>query len=113
MAIVQLFLLLQYALPYIKVLLQRAYDYECEHHVSQRVLAKAVEMAIILGRKSREVGGSVSKWNDGKLSQVTYGVTTWWVKGVTGGIYDGVGEGLILLRSTDSGPSPDLKGRWW
>jgi len=43
------------------------------------------------------IGNSVCQMNDGKVGQAFNDFIVWWVKGVTGGIHQGVGEGLVVL----------------
>lgn len=46
---------------------------------------------------------------DGKVGQLVLGVTSWFVEGITGGLHDGVGEGMALLGVRKPIPSSDAK----
>lgn len=103
--IVQLFLVVHFLIPYLKIFLRNLYQYERTHHVSERVLASSIDAVDALGKGSLNIGGAVLKVGDGKLGTAIQGAATWWVEGVTGGIYEGVGEGMIIMgaRRPDAG----------
>ena len=48
-------------------------------------------------KSSVQLGNTVCRMNNGKVGQSINEFTVWWVKGVTGGIHQGVGEGLVIL----------------
>jgi hypothetical protein len=82
--VVQVFLLVQFLLPYLKVLLQGAYDFERKNHISEKVLATSVNTVDGLGKFGV---------NSGLLLGVAQCVA-WVTEGVSGGIQDGLGEGM-------------------
>jgi hypothetical protein len=49
--ILQLFILFQFLLPYLRVLLNRAYQYERQHRITEKVLASGVDVVDGMGRK--------------------------------------------------------------
>ena len=95
--IVQMFLFVQFILPYVQTFLSNAYTYERTHHVSAKLLAASIDTVDSIGKRSLEVGGAVSKLGDGRVGQALNGVAAWCVEGVAGGICDGVGEGMMRL----------------
>ncbi|KAI9674226.1 MAG: hypothetical protein M1817_002044 [Caeruleum heppii] len=97
--IVQLFLFLQFIIPYIKVLLRMAYNYERQHHVSERVLATSMDTVDSLGRRGLGLGDAILRINDGKVGQLVSSLGTWCVDGLVGGIQDGVGEGMMMMSA--------------
>lgn len=94
--IVQMFLIVQFLLPYIKVFLAAAYRYERQHRISERVLSSSINTMDGVMKRSMEVSDTVGRMNDGKVGQALNELAVWWIRGVTGGIHDGVAEGLII-----------------
>ncbi|KAK5279927.1 hypothetical protein LTR16_007299, partial [Cryomyces antarcticus] len=103
--VVQLFLLFHFVVPYIKLFLGTAYRYERTHHVSERLFSGSINTMDGLGKKSLQIADSVCRLNDGKVGQAANELAGWWIKGVMGGIYEGVGEGMVIL-----GASPQSVG---
>lgn len=105
-SIVQLFILFQFVLPYIRYLLSAAYQYEREHKISEKVLSQSIETVDMVGKRGVDMAGAVFGMGDGKVGQLITETTSWFVEGVTGGIHEGVGEGLAILgakRTPSSG----------
>lgn len=51
------------------------------------------------------LGSAILSLNEGKVGAAVSNLGAWWVEGIAGGIYEGVGEGMVLLgiiRSTHS-----------
>ena len=42
---------------------------------------------------------------DGKVGQIITDAATWFVEGVTGGIHEGVGEGMVIMGARRASPS--------
>jgi hypothetical protein len=88
--IIMLFIAVQFLLPYTKVILKAAWQYERTHRIAERVLkggVDAVDAAGKFGVKGAGIGGAV--WEAGLGEAVA-----WVVEGVSGGVREGVGEGL-------------------
>ena len=96
-AIVQMFLIVHILLPYIKVFMAAAYRYERQHRISERLLSSSITTIDGVMRKSMEISNSVCRMNDGKVGQALNEMMAWWIRGVTGGIHQGVGEGLVII----------------
>lgn len=87
--IVQLFLIFQLLLPYLKYFLAAAYTYEREHKISERILSQSIET----GKKGVDMAGILLAMGDGTVGRTVQ----WVIEGVTGGIHDGLGEGMAIL----------------
>jgi hypothetical protein len=97
LTIVQLFIIFQFVLPYLQYLLRAAYQYDRTHKISEKVLSQGIVCANILGKAGIAVTGSMYGMNDGKVGQMITETATWLLEGVMGGVYQGVGEGLIII----------------
>jgi hypothetical protein len=93
-SIINFFILIQFLLPYIKALLQAAYEYERTHHISEKVLASSIDTVDGLGRMGLRGGGAI--WGSGLALGVGEAVN-WIVEGVSGGIQEGLGEGMARV----------------
>jgi hypothetical protein len=96
-SIVQTFLLFQFLLPYINILAAAAYKYERQNRISERLFASSMNTMDGMMKSTVRIGNSLCQMNDGKVGQALNDLICWWVKGVTGGIHQGLGEGLIVL----------------
>ncbi|KAL3421202.1 hypothetical protein PVAG01_07647 [Phlyctema vagabunda] len=97
MAIIQFFLFLQFVLPYLKYLLISAYQYDRTHRITERMFSQSIETVDTLGKSGLTLTAAIYKMGDGKVGQAITDTASWLVEGVTGGIHDGVGEGLVLM----------------
>jgi hypothetical protein len=95
--IIQLFIFIQFILPYLKYLLSTAYAYDREHKISEKVLASGIETVDNLGKTGLSLTGTIYGMGSGKVGQVITETAAWFVEGVTGGIHEGVGEGMVIL----------------
>ncbi|CAG8200296.1 unnamed protein product [Penicillium nalgiovense] len=95
--IVQLFILLRFLLPYVRVLLRQLYEYERTHRITDRIVTTALEAADGLGKGTVNFGAAVCKFNEGRVGAALANFAAWWMEGVAGGIYEGVGEGMVHL----------------
>ncbi|KAL4818599.1 hypothetical protein BDW67DRAFT_156928 [Aspergillus spinulosporus] len=96
-SIIYFCILLQYLMPYIKDVLIHLYRYDRAHRVTERVTAATLCVIEKVGRGSVNLGTSVLNMCDGKPGSVVSGAAEWWIEGVAGGIYEGVGEGMAIL----------------
>ncbi len=105
-SIINFFVLVQFLLPYIKVLLRAAYEYERTHHISQKVLESSIDTVDGLGRMGMK-GGCVI-WGSGLALGVGEAVN-WIVDGVSGGIQEGLGKGMarVGVRKEDDAKRED------
>ncbi|RAL16749.1 uncharacterized protein BO97DRAFT_402398 [Aspergillus homomorphus CBS 101889] len=95
--IIQLFVLVRYLIPYLKLLLAWVYQYERSHRVTERVIATTLDTVDSWGKRSMSLGSTVLGLYDGRVRSTMMNVTDWWVEGIAGGIYEGIGEGMTVL----------------
>lgn len=93
----QLFILFQFILPYIKYLLNSAYQYDRTHKISEKVLSGSISTVDMLGKRGVLLSEAVLGMGDGKMAQVLAHIASWLVEGVAGGIQDGLGEGMVII----------------
>jgi hypothetical protein len=93
-SIINFFVLVHFLIPYIKVLLRAAYEYERTHRISEKVLASSIETVDGLGKIGMR--GGVAIWGSGLALGVGEAVK-WIVEGVSGGIQEGLGEGMARV----------------
>lgn len=98
------FLAVSFILPYVQLLLRQAYQFDRKHKISDKVFAQSVVAADMMGKRTITVASSICAMNDGKVGDSMKEMGMYLVQGFSGGIYDGLGEGmqLIGLRSTDA-----------
>jgi hypothetical protein len=95
--IVQLFILTNFLIPYIKVFLGACYKYEREHRISERVFAGSLGGLDWSVKKGMEISDCVGAMNEGRVGQAISETVVWWIRGLTGGVHQGVGEGLLIM----------------
>ncbi|GAB1199149.1 hypothetical protein APSETT444_008494 [Aspergillus pseudonomiae] len=96
-SIIHFFLLLQFLMPYLKIVLHRLYQFERSHRVTERVVSASLDAADSLGKRSLSLGTTVLSLHDGKVGVAVSSLAAWWVEGIAGGIYEGIGEGMTIL----------------
>lgn len=106
-AILQIFILLRFVLPYVKLLLRQVYEYERTHRITERILTTTLDAADGLGKGGVTIGASVCRLNEGRVGAALSNLAAWWMEGVAGGIYEGVGEGMMHLGVIGQGVELD------
>ncbi|KAF7716083.1 Uncharacterized protein PECH_006557 [Penicillium ucsense] len=101
--IVQCFIFIRFVLPYLQLFLHKAYEYERSHRLTERFIASTLDVAEGLGRSSASIGSAVLKLNEGKLGIAVGNFASWWIEGIAGGVYDGVGEGMMQAGLVKTG----------
>jgi len=101
-AIVQFFILFQFILPYLKYLLSTAYQYDREHKISEKVLSQGIDRVDSLGKMGLSFTTALYGMGDGKVGKMIAQTVVWFLEGVTGGIHEGVGEGMAIMGATPS-----------
>lgn len=102
----QIFMLAHFLLPYIKIFLAQAYQFERKHQITRRLVNTGVTTVDELGRKGIKLSQMVCRMNDGKVGQAIEEMTILCVKSVTGGVQQGIEEGLNTMR-----PPPESSRR--
>ncbi|KAF2262717.1 hypothetical protein CC78DRAFT_561149 [Lojkania enalia] len=96
------FVMIQFLLPYIKVFAGHVYQWEQEHRVTRRIFNTSISTMDELGRRSVQLSQAICRMNDGKVGQAVNDLTFWWVRGLTGGIQQGISEGVFLLGGDEN-----------
>lgn len=97
MVVLQIFLLMSFLWPYIQTICRGAYQYEREHHISEKLLNQSWTTANVLSKNTMAMVKTVCRWNDGQVGVALEDMIFWWVHGVTGGLRDGVRDGLEVF----------------
>ena len=92
--IINLFLFVQFVLPYLKVLLQAAYQFERSHQISEKLLASGMDTVDGIGKIGMKSGTAL--WGSGVALGLGE-VVAWIAEGVSGGIQEGLGEGMARV----------------
>lgn len=96
-AIVQFFILSQFLLPYIRTYFGILYRYERQHKISEKMVASGIHSCEGVMNTGVQITNHIYRMNGGKVGKAVNEAAAWWVKGVTGGIHQGVGDGLVVL----------------
>ncbi|KAL1652389.1 hypothetical protein SLS61_004991 [Didymella pomorum] len=96
--VLQTFIFIQFLVPYIKIFLAHAYQFEREHQITRRFVNGSITTVDDIGRRSLRLSQTICQMNDGKVGQAINEMTIWWVRGVTGGMQQGFEEGLSRER---------------
>ena len=95
--IVYIFLAAAFIMPYLQLLLQEVYRYDRKHKISDKLLAQSVVTVDVVAKQTLLLANNVCQMQDGRVGMALRDVGVWWVQGVTGGVYDGVGEGMQAI----------------
>ncbi|KAF2874613.1 hypothetical protein BDV95DRAFT_627232 [Massariosphaeria phaeospora] len=93
----EIFVLTQFLLPYIKLFIGHVSRIEREHKVTHRLVNMGITTVDGLGRRSLQLSQTVCQMNDGKVGRAINDLTIWWVRGLTGGIQQGMTDGVVML----------------
>ncbi|APA09136.1 hypothetical protein sscle_04g039060 [Sclerotinia sclerotiorum 1980 UF-70] len=107
--IIQLFILLQFILPYVKYLLTSAYQYDRTYKISEKVLSRGIVTVDTIGKSGLAVTGAIYGMGDGKVGQALTDAAAWVVEGVTGGVHEGVSGGLVMLGAKNGTSNKKMK----
>jgi hypothetical protein len=100
-AMVTFYALLAFAfvMPYVQMFMQQAYRYERKHRISDRVLAQGLVTADAMGKQTVNLARGVSAVNDSQVGDAMRNIGIYWVQGLSGGVAEGLGEGMELLKA--------------
>lgn len=101
--VLQTFIFIQFLLPYIKIFLAHAYQFEREHQITRRLVNGSITTVDDIGRRGLRLSQTICQMNDGKVGQAINEMTIWWVRGVTGGVQQGFEEGMKRERRAREG----------
>lgn len=97
MIVLQVFLFLSFLWPYVQTTCRGVYQYEREHHISEKLLNQSWTTANVLSKNTMAIAKTVCSWNDGQVGIALEDMVFWWVHGVTGGLRDGVRDGMEVF----------------
>jgi len=91
------FLAVSLLLPYLQAFMQQAYRYDRKHKISDRLFAQGVLTADMLTKRTLLLANNICTMQEGKVGEALKGAGMWWIQGVSGGVHEGVGEGMQAL----------------
>jgi hypothetical protein len=97
MVVLQIFLLLSFLWPYVQTTCRGAYQYDREHHISEKLLNQSWTAANALSKNTMTVARTVCSWNNGQVGTALEDAVFWWVHSITGGLRDGVKDGMEVF----------------
>ncbi|GKZ85429.1 hypothetical protein AnigIFM56816_011202 [Aspergillus niger] len=100
--IVYFFIMLQFLMPYVKILVCHLYQYERSHRITERAVTKVLVAADNFGKRGMVIGAAVLNYNEGRVSANLMDLAAWWVTSIAGGIYEGFAEGMTIMGVTRS-----------
>jgi hypothetical protein len=100
--VLQTFLLIQFLLPYIRLFLAHAYRFERKHQITKRLVNTSVATVDDIGRRTLRFSQTVCQMNDGMVGQAINEMSIWWITGVTGGVRQGLAEGLRTIKVAEA-----------
>lgn len=98
--IIQFFILGQLVLPYIRCFLHTAYRYERTHQISEKVVMTSVNTGERIAKLWWDILQGLSKIPDKKLVAMLASILLCWLQGISGGIHEGIGEGMSIIGVT-------------
>lgn len=90
-------LAISFLLPYLQLLLRQAYAYDRKYRISDQIIAQGWMAADVVGKNTVILANSLCAMNDGQVGMKMRDMGMWWLQGVSGGLYEGVGEGMQVL----------------
>ncbi|KAL4880242.1 hypothetical protein BJY04DRAFT_83165 [Aspergillus karnatakaensis] len=111
-SIVYFCLLLQLIMPFMKQTMVRLYEYDRSHRITERFTIFTLSIAEKVSRGSVSFGSVILNMCDGKPGNAISDATSWWLEGIAGGIYEGVGEGMVILGFAGPGSISERPSHW-
>ena len=100
-SIIHLFLSFTIIVPYIKLFLHSAYKYERTHHLSERLFSASLSVIDQISKKAVGVVSMFLNSGSGRIGGIITAYCAWWIESISGGINEGVGEGLVIIGFRD------------
>ncbi|KAI1638132.1 hypothetical protein F4809DRAFT_601373 [Biscogniauxia mediterranea] len=98
-AVVSSLVVLLHVLMSCAVLLVRAgAQYERQYSISQHLVSRGFVFATAVGRHSVVLSGKICAMSDGRVGRAMTELAAWTVENVTGGIQDGIGQGIWAIE---------------
>ena len=95
--IFETFVLLQFLLPYLKLFMGHAYRLERKHNVAQRLVSSGIMGADAVRKTGLHLTHTICQMNDGKVGVALSEVSLWVVRGITGGLQQGIQDGVGMM----------------
>lgn len=93
--ILQTFILVHILLPYLKAFLQSVHRYDRKHRVSERTIATIIDTGHRFRKRGVNIACLLLSIKIGALGVLL----SWLVEGISGGVYEGVEEGMSIIRT--------------
>ncbi|XXG98563.1 peroxisomal targeting signal 2 receptor [Hypoxylon texense] len=87
-----------FLLSFLAVIIRAGADFERQYNVSQHIVSGGLTFATAVGKRSGALGERICAISDGKVGKAVSELAVWTLEGVTGGIHDGIGQGLLLIE---------------
>lgn len=97
------FAILQFLLPYIGLLISSAYQFERKYQITNRMVNTGVMTVDEMSRGGLRLSQTVCQMNEGRVGQALHDMALWWIRGVTGGIQQGLEEVSAAKMSNEGG----------
>lgn len=97
-----------------KLFLGHAYRFERKHNLAQRLVNSGIMGADAVRRTALQLTHTICQMNDGKVGLALNDLTFWCVKGITGGLQQGIQEGVKLVgegQKEERPRTPSGKGK--
>ncbi|KAK8105724.1 hypothetical protein PG999_009083 [Apiospora kogelbergensis] len=79
---------------------------EKQYNLSSQIVQNGAWVANSVGQYSVHLSSRLSQAGDGKIGQVIGGLVAWTMESFTGGLQDGFGDGIVMIRG-QAGPQGD------
>ncbi|KAI1505297.1 hypothetical protein F5X99DRAFT_368962 [Biscogniauxia marginata] len=73
-------------------------QYERQYSISQHLVSRGFVFATAVGRHSVVLSGKICAMSDGRVGKALTDFAAWMVENITGGIQDGIGQGLYTIE---------------
>lgn len=83
-------LLITFMMPYVRLLLGYAYQYEKEHRIGRRLLESSTATANRLGQRGLRTAQNIFQWNDGMVGDAVNRAVVYGTAGMSGGLRQGI-----------------------
>lgn len=102
-AVMNLICIFHFIMPYVVFIFKLSARMERKYKISEKLVGRGMDAATTLGKQGIILTESICKINDGKVGKALSEAVAWTVDGVTRGISDGVGEGVVSVRVRSAG----------
>lgn len=97
---VQMFILAHLALPYVVLLARLAARAEREYNISHNLASAGWGLVHSIGAQGVKATGTLCGIGDGRVGQAIAEAVAWTVEGVSGGLSEGVRQGMVIMGAS-------------